>query len=52
MEAGGKTAAERATAIWQEVLKTYSAPTMDPSIGEALAAFVAKRREQGGAPID
>ncbi len=52
MEAGGKTATERATAIWQEVLKTYSEPAMDPSIGEALTAFVAKRREQGGAPID
>ena len=52
MEGGAKTATERATAIWQEAIKTYSEPPIDDSIGEALSAFVAKRREQGGAPID
>lgn len=52
LEAGGKSAAERATGIWQEALKSYQEPAIDPGIREALAAFVAKRREQGGAPIE
>lgn len=52
MEAGGKTAAERATGVWQEALKRYTEPAIDPGIREALQAFVAKRREQGGAPIE
>jgi trimethylamine---corrinoid protein Co-methyltransferase len=52
LEAGEKSAAERATGIWQEALKTYVEPAMDAGIREALSAFVAKRREQGGAPLD
>lgn len=51
-EQGGKTAAERATAIWQEALTQYAEPALDPSTREALAAFVRKRKEQGGAPLD
>lgn len=52
MEGGAKTATERATVIWQEAIRIYSEPSIDDSIREALYAFVAKRREQGGAPID
>ena len=52
VEAGAKIAAERATGIWQEALATYAEPPLDPAIREELAAFVAKRKEQGGAPID
>ncbi|MBC8038177.1 MAG: trimethylamine methyltransferase family protein, partial [Rhizobiales bacterium] len=52
MEAGGKNATDRATAIWQEALNCYTEPAIDPGIREALEAFVAKRREDGGAPID
>lgn len=52
LEAGGKSAAERATAIWQGALAAYAEPAIDPAIAEALSAYVAKRREQGGAPID
>ena len=52
LEAGGKTAAERATGIWQEALHIYQAPAMDPAIRDALEAFVAKRRAEGGSPID
>ncbi len=51
-EAGAKSAAERATAIWQEALNQYAEPPLDPATREALDAFVAMRREQGGAPID
>jgi len=52
MEGGGKSAAERATAIWQEALTQYAEPAIDPAIREELSAFVAKRTEQGGAPLD
>jgi trimethylamine--corrinoid protein Co-methyltransferase len=52
MEGGGKSAAERATGIWQEALKTYAEPPLDPGIREALAEFVARRKQEGGAPID
>jgi trimethylamine--corrinoid protein Co-methyltransferase len=52
IEAGGKSAAERAIGIWQEALATYQEPVIDPAIKEQLAAFVAKRKEQGGAPIE
>ena len=52
VEAGAKTADQRATAIWQEALNIYTEPELDPAIREALAAFVARRKEQGGAPID
>ena len=52
MEGGAKSAAGRATTIWQEAIKTYSEPAIDANIREALEAFVAKRREQGGSPID
>ena len=51
-EAGGKSAAERATAIWQEALAAYEQPALDPATREALDAFVARRREAGGAPLD
>ena len=51
MEAGGRDAATRATGIWQEALATYQQPPLDPAIAEQLAAFVAKRKEEGGAPI-
>ncbi len=52
MEQGGKTATERATLVWQEALAAYAEPPLDPARTEALDAFVTKRREQGGAPID
>ena len=52
LEAGGKSAAERATAIWQEALQQYVEPEFDPATAEALDAFVARRTEQGGAPLD
>lgn len=51
-DGGAKSAAERASAIWQEALKTYEEPALDPGIREALASFVARRREEGGAAID
>ncbi len=44
--AGGLDATARATAIWQKALEIYEPPTLDPAIAEALAAFVARRKEE------
>ena len=52
MEAGGKDAATRATAVWQEALATYVQPPLDPAIAEAMMEFVTKRKAEGGAPLD
>ncbi len=48
-EAGAKDSAERATAIWQEVLAGFIPP---PGAGEAagrLEEYIARRTEEGGA---
>ena len=46
--AGAKDATTRATQIWQQVLRDYEPPPIDPGINEALEAFVAKRKEAMG----
>ena len=48
-EAGAKTATERAHEIWKRTLAEFEPPPVDPAIKEALDAFVARRREEGGA---
>ncbi|MGB3313129.1 MAG: trimethylamine methyltransferase family protein [Albidovulum sp.] len=48
--AGGQTATERATAIWQQVLADYTAPKGASDRGENIARFIADRSQAGGAP--
>jgi trimethylamine---corrinoid protein Co-methyltransferase len=48
-EAGGRTATERANAVWRQTLAAYQPPAMAPEHLEALDAFVARRRQEGGA---
>jgi trimethylamine--corrinoid protein Co-methyltransferase len=45
---GGKDATQRATDIWQQALKEYEEPAMDPAIGEELSAYIAQRRADIG----
>ena len=45
---GGKDATQRATDIWQQALKEYEEPAMDPAIREALDDYVARRRAEIG----
>src|ERR1022692_4039716 len=45
---GGKDATQRATAIWQQALKDYEEPAIDPAIHEALDTYVAQRRAEIG----
>ncbi|GLS17758.1 methyltransferase [Labrys miyagiensis] len=51
-EAGSPTAYDRANRLYKDRLEAYQEPPMDPAIREELAAFVAKRKEEGGAPTD
>jgi trimethylamine--corrinoid protein Co-methyltransferase len=48
--AGARTATERATAIWQQVLADYTAPPGAGDRGERIARFIADRSQAGGAP--
>jgi trimethylamine--corrinoid protein Co-methyltransferase len=48
-EAGSRTASQRATDIWHATLQGFTAPGLDPAVEEELAAFVARRRAEGGA---
>ena len=47
--AGAKTATERATAIWQQVLADYRPPEGAGDRGERIAQFIADRTAAGGA---
>jgi len=46
---GGKTATERAGALWQQTLAAFQPPAMDAGVHEALTEFVARRKREGGA---
>ncbi len=50
--AGGVWTAERAHHLWKKIEAEFEAPPMDEGIREELEAFVAKRKEEGGAPTD
>ncbi|MCX7888145.1 MAG: trimethylamine methyltransferase family protein [Rhodobacteraceae bacterium] len=52
LQRGGVQARERANAIWKRMLAEHSDPPLDPAIDEALAAYVARRKAEGGAPMN
>jgi trimethylamine--corrinoid protein Co-methyltransferase len=49
-QAGAVEAAQHANAIWKQLLAEYTPPPIDPAIDEALKAYVAKRKAEGGVP--
>jgi trimethylamine--corrinoid protein Co-methyltransferase len=51
-EAGGPTVMEKSNRLWKEALAAYEQPPLDPSIGEELDAFVARRKAEGGFKTD
>jgi trimethylamine--corrinoid protein Co-methyltransferase len=51
-EAGSPTAYDTSNRLYKERLAHYEPPAMDSACREELAAFVAKRREQGGVATD
>lgn len=50
--AGAVWTAERAHHLYKEIVASFEAPHMEDSIREELEAFVARRKEEGGAPTD
>ena len=50
--AGGTWTAERAHNVYKAIIDEFEAPAMDEAIREELQAFVARRKEEGGAPTD
>ncbi|MCZ6863280.1 MAG: trimethylamine methyltransferase family protein, partial [Alphaproteobacteria bacterium] len=51
-EKGAVQTPERANKIWKQIIAEFQAPPIDPAIDEELQTFVAKRKEEGGAPTD
>ena len=51
-ERGSVDATRRANAIWKKILAEFEAPPMDEAVREELAAFVERRKREGGAPTD
>ena len=51
-ERGSIQSPERANKMWKQILAEFEPPPMDDAIREELEAFVAKRKEEGGAPTD
>jgi trimethylamine--corrinoid protein Co-methyltransferase len=49
---GSVQTAERANSVWKQILAEYEEPPMDDAIREELADFVARRKQEGGAPTD
>ncbi|MGY3437230.1 MULTISPECIES: trimethylamine methyltransferase family protein [unclassified Marinovum] len=49
-ETGSQSATERATGIWQDILKADKRPETDPVRVTALHDFIARRSAEGGAP--
>lgn len=43
---------ERAHRMFKEIIASFEPPPMDPAIREELAAFVDRRKAEGGAPTD
>src|SRR4051794_39993943 len=51
-EAGSPELPSKANRVWKELLAAYEEPAIDPSIAEALTAFVDRRKAEGGVPTD
>lgn len=49
---GSVQTVERANKIWKRILAEFEPPPMDAAIREELEDFVARRKQEGGAPTD
>jgi trimethylamine---corrinoid protein Co-methyltransferase len=52
LQKGGIDARTRAGTIWKDLLAGAQDPGLDPGIDEALAAYVTRRKAEGGAPMN
>nr|MBA3307579.1 trimethylamine methyltransferase family protein [Chloroflexota bacterium] len=51
-EAGSPEATAKASQVSKELLAAYQPPAIDPAVEEELAAFVERRKTEGGVPTD
>ena len=42
---GSRTATERASGIWKQLLRDYEQPALDPAIDEELKAYISRRKQ-------
>ncbi len=52
LEKGGIDARTRANTVWKEVLRQHADPALDQGVVDALDAFIARRKAEGGAPLN
>ncbi len=52
LEKGAEEAPRRANRVWKELLAGYEEPKLDEAVVEALEEYVAKRKAEGGAPMN
>ena len=50
--AGAQWTAERAHHVWRDIVAGFEPPPMDEGVRDELAAFVERRKAEGGAPTD
>ena len=50
--AGAPQAHQKASQLYRQALALYEQPPIDAAIAEELAAFVSRRKEEGGVPTD
>ncbi|WP_137701576.1 trimethylamine methyltransferase family protein [Marimonas lutisalis] len=51
-QAGAVWTPERAHHLYKRIIESFEPPEMDAAVREELEAFVARRKEEGGAPTD
>jgi trimethylamine--corrinoid protein Co-methyltransferase len=49
---GSVEAPARAEAVWRQILRDHEDPALDAGVAEALDAHVARRKQEGGAPMN
>ena len=49
-DAGELTSSQRATGIWQQILRDFKAPAHSGSVAERIAGYIADHKDKGGAP--
>ncbi|HPE26774.1 trimethylamine methyltransferase family protein [Albidovulum sp.] len=52
LERGAIDARARANTVWKTLLEEYEEPALDPAVAEELDAYVARRKAEGGAPMN
>jgi len=51
-ERGGIDARQRANSVWKQILAEHDDPTIDKGVVEELEGYVAKRKAEGGSPMN